>query len=177
MPSQPRGDASVTTLEPITDHETLREYDGVPYHEESDVVDAEIVDFQADAPDLAAVGVTNDDRQVLLRRLTETCSWKLPVASVAPDEDYAAAIRDQIPETIGLTVALETVAGVWDLHVRTEDGEQTASRAFVVFGGTSLDGYDLDAATPEGDGVEDAGWFDALPEDADRVPGTDLFFD
>lgn len=36
---------------------------------------------------------------------------------------------------------------------------------------------DLDAATPTGDPVEEAGWFDELPEGASEVPGTDLFLE
>ncbi len=177
MTPQPHNDASVTALEPITDHDSLRDHDGVPYHEKTDVVEAEIVEFQADAPDLAAVGITNEDGDTLLRRLTDTCSWKLPVAAVAADEDYVATIRDHIAETLGLAVDIERVAGVWDIHLRTDDGEMSGSRAFVVFEAFPTAGDDLDAATPEGEGVEAADWFDELPEEADVVPGTDLFVD
>ena len=31
----------------------------------------------------------------------------------------------------------------------------------------------FDAATPTGEPVEEAGWFDDLPEGADAIPGTE----
>lgn len=177
MTANAHGDAPPTALAPLTDVDALRDRDDVAFHETVDTVPVEVVDQMADLPDLASVGITNDGGEVLLRRLTETCSWKIPSASVAPDADFVAAIRDQISETIGLTVAIESVVGVWDITVQTEDGERTASRAFVVFEAAVTDGdYDLDDATPAGDPVEEATWFDALPDGAEEVPGTDLFF-
>ena len=177
MTANTHSDAS-ETLAPITDADALRNREDVSVHENVDTVPGEVVDQLAEMPDLASVGITNDDGQVLLRRLTETCSWKVPTASVAPDEDFAAAIRVQVLETIGLTVELPSVAGVWDITVQAADGERTASRTFVVFEGTVTDDdYDLDDATPAGDPVVAADWFDALPEGADEVPGTDLFVD
>jgi hypothetical protein len=150
----------------------------VPVHEPVDTVPDAVVDQMAALPDLASVGITNDDGEVLLRRLTETCSWKIPTASVASDEDFVAAIDDQIPATIGLAVDIESVRGVWDVTVQTEDNSASAARTFVVFEGASPTGeFDLAGATPTGDAVEEAAWFETLPDDADEVPGTALFFD
>jgi hypothetical protein len=177
MTANTHSDAS-ESLRPIHDSDALRDHDEIPYHETVDTVPEEVVDQMDGLPDLAAVGVTNEAGDVLLRRLTETCSWKLPAASVAPDEDFAAAIRTQILATIGLSVDLTGVAGVWEVTVESEDGDRSASRTFVVFEGRVTDGvYDLDAVTPTGDDpVEDVDWFEELPGDADELPGTDLFF-
>lgn len=176
--NDPDTSPSETVVEPIVDHETLRGRDDVAYHDETDVVDAETVEWMADAADLAAVGVTNDDGELLLRRQTDTCSWKVPVATVGTDEDFAAAISTHVRESIGFDLELDAVEGVWDISVRTEDGEQTASRAFVTFSARPISGgYDLDAVTPTGDAVEEAGWFETLPEDASEIPGTGLFVD
>jgi hypothetical protein len=177
MTANSPSDAS-ETLAPVTDADALRDREDVPVHENVDTVPEEVVDQMGDLPDLASVGITNDDGEVLLRRLTETCSWKIPMASVAPDEDFAAAIRVQVLSTIGLSVELASVAGVWEITVQSADGERTAARTFVVFEGrVTDDDYDLDAATPAGDPVEAADWFDDLPEGADDVPGTDQFVD
>jgi hypothetical protein len=165
---------SRTSVEQLTDHERLRDDPEVPFHEERDVVDASVLDEFASLPDLAGVGIENADGEALLRRATETCSWKLPVAQVAPEEDFAARITDHVRETLGFDVYLDGIAGVWDIRLRTEDDQRTASRAFVIFSG-STESDDLDAATPTGDPVEEAGWFDELPEGASEVPGTDLF--
>lgn len=171
-------DPASTGIDSVADYESLRDRADVPYHEESDVVDGETVAAIADLPDLAAVGVTNRDGDLLFRRLTDTCSWKIPVATVGPDDDFARSIVEHVEETIGFTLELESVAGVWDIGVRTGDGEQTASRGFVTFGAAPVSGeYDMDAATAAGEFVEEAGWFDERPTDADEIPGTDLFLD
>lgn len=68
------------------------------------------------------------------------------------------------------------VAGVWDVTVRTEDGTQSASRAFVTSGATPSSGvYDLDAVTPAGEPAVAADWFEALPDNSQAIPGTEEF--
>jgi len=174
--SDPETDPDDSTTGPIVDYESLRDNDDVRYEEERDVVDAQVVDQVADLPDMAGVGITNDDGDLLFRRLTDTCSWKIPVANVDADEDFAAAIREHVRETIGFALELDGVASVWEITVETEDGERSASRAFVVFGGSPASReYDLSGVTPEGEPVEDADWFDDLPDDGDEIPGTELF--
>jgi len=165
-------------VESLVDYERLRESDAVPYHEQRDVVDPAVVADLADLPDMAGVGITNDDGDLLFRRLTDTCSWKIPVANVGPDEDFAGAIREHVRETIGFEIELDGVVNVLDITVETDESERTASRAFVVFAGTPVGGnYDLAAATPEGDAVEDADWFADTPSEADEIPGTEQFLD
>lgn len=179
MTDQHTGERSPPSVtEPLVDLESLRDRDDIPFHEERDIVDEEIVDQVADLADLAGVGITNDEGELLFRRLTGTCSWKIPVAAVRPGEDFATAIREQVRERIGFALELEAVEGVWDVRVETEDGEHTASRAFVTFSASPVsDSYDLAAVTPEGESVEEAGWFEDLPDGADEIPGTALFLD
>lgn len=179
MTSHPSADESAPPgIESVVDYGSLRDRDDVPYHDETDVVDRETVEAVDDLPDLAAAGITNPDGELLLRRLTDSCSWKIPVETVGPGEDFAAAIAAHVEATVGFAVELDAIVGVWDIGVRTDDGEQSAARGFVTFRASPVsDDYDLDAATPGGDPVEEAGWFDALPEDADVIPGTELFLD
>ncbi|WP_323173771.1 hypothetical protein [Natrialba sp. PRR66] len=179
MPSHHTGDESPPTAAgPVIDYESLRNHDDVPFHERTNVVDEELVEQVTALADLAGAGITNPDGDLLFRRLTDTCAWKIPVATVAPEEDFAAAITTHIRETIGFTVTLDAIEGVWDIRLRTEDGTKTASRGFVIFSASPVSGsYDLEAATPEGDPVEDAGWFDDLPAEADEIPGTERFLD
>lgn len=166
----------VGTLEPLTDLDRLRDREDVPFHREEDTVPGAVVGDVADLPDLASVGVTNGRGELLLRRLTDTCSWKLPTASVAPGEDFVAAAREHVPETLGFRVDL-ALAGVWEVDLTAAEGDRTATRAFVVFEGSPADGaYDIDTAAAT-DPVEEAGWFAELPEDADELPGTGRFLD
>jgi hypothetical protein len=160
----------------VVDHESLRNHDEIPFHEDRDVVEEDLVEKLAEMDDLAAVGVTNPDGDLLCRRMTDTCSWKIPVEAVDAEDDFAEAIVTHVEETIGFSLELDDVAGVWDSQVETEDGTKSASRAFVTFSASPASGdYDLDAATPTGEPVEDADWFAELPENASKIPGTDLF--
>lgn len=169
MPPHPT--VHVGDVAPLTDPASLRGT-GI-FHEETDTAPAEAVDSLADLADVAAVGIEHDG-EVLLRRLTETCAWKLPVATVADGEDYVRAIREQVQGALG-PVEVRTVEGVWRVRVRAADADRTAARTFVVFRGTLAEHVDPGAIPVPADGVHDAGWFDALPEDAETVPGTDRF--
>ncbi|ACV48615.1 MULTISPECIES: hypothetical protein [Halomicrobium] len=156
-------------IEPIVDYERLSADDPVPYHEQRDVVDRAVVDRMRDLPDLACVGITNPAGELLLRQQTDTCSWKIPVESVTPDEAFTTAIVDHVRATI---------EGVWQVTVETDGGERTATRGFVTFGGVPMSGaYDLTAVEPAGEPVHAVEWFDELPADADVIPGTDVFLD
>lgn len=168
-------EAAAQTVESFSDPESLREREDVPFHEERDVVDEETIDVLQDLDDLAPVGVTNDDGEILVTRITETCAWKIPSSAVSPDEDFPTATREWVQQNTGLSISLDGIEGVWHFDLRTEDEERTASRYFVVFSATPLGDESLDARPA--DGAEEAGWFEELPEGAERVPGTDLFLD
>lgn len=173
MPTQHHS-VPVEEVAPLTDPETLR--DQVEHvHEITDTVPASVVEEVAALDDMAAVGVTTDDG-VLLRRLTDTCAWKLPVATVGDGEDYVAAIREQVRSALG-PVELDAAVGLWQFVLTAEAGGETTSRTFVVFAGTL--GADTDPGTlPAPDaGAHDVGWFSTLPENGDEIPGTTLFLD
>lgn len=158
----------------VTDPETLRDREDVPFHEDTDVVDAETVETVAGLDDMAPVGVTNGAGRALVLRVTDTCSWKIPTSAVAPGEEFATAAREWVAANTGLAVDLDGPRAVWHLQVREDGGDRTASRYFVVYG-ASVDGDPEVPATGAPDPAAEAGWFEALPEGASAVPGTDYF--
>lgn len=164
-----------STADAVTDPETLRTNPDVPFHDETQVVDQETVEVVADLDDMAPVGVTRDDGAVLVLRIDEDCSPKIPSPEVGPDEAFGPAAENWVETQAGLPIDLEEVAGVWHVEVRTEDGDASASRYFVVYRASPAteDGADL----PDGAPAEAASWYHDLPADAERPPGTDLFFD
>ncbi|WP_135302609.1 NUDIX domain-containing protein [Haloarcula amylovorans] len=177
MTASPTDERSVP--DHITDPESLR--NDVPFHEESDVVDEEVIDQLDDLDDMAPVGVTNDDGEALVMRVTDDCRWKIPSSAVAPGEDYAEAARQWVETNTGLDVELDGVAGVWRYEVQSAGGDRTATRTFVVFGASPASGdgggeLPTDDVDPAAAAAE-AGWFRELPEGAEAVPGTDLFFE
>jgi len=174
----PDTDLADDVTDSLVDYEHLRERNDVRYQERRDVVDPAVVDDVAALPDMAGVGITNDDGELLFRRLTDTCEWKIPVVNVDPGEDFAVAISDHVRETIGFEIELAAVETVREITLESEDGERTASRAFVTFSGAPVSGeYDLAAATPTGEAAEDAGWFADIPPGADEILGTEAFLD
>jgi ADP-ribose pyrophosphatase YjhB (NUDIX family) len=161
----------------VTDPEALRDHQDVPFHEESDVVDTETVEAVAEADDMAPVGVTNAAGEVLVMRVTDTCSWKIPTTAVGPDEDFDAAAREWVRRNTGLDIDLDGPLAVWRLRLRAEEvsaGGQAASRYFVVYGVDLNDVPELPTADAP-DPAAETRWVTDLPEGASEVPGTDLF--
>lgn len=181
MTHQHPADDDGGSIGPISDHESLRDREDVPFHEVTEVVDGETVETVAALDDMAPVGVVNEAGEVLVMRVTEDCAWKIPLAAVEPDADYAARARQWVADQAGLEISVDGIAGVWCFTVRDEDGGGEATRNFVVFGATHAPG-DPSASDTSSDDFADgsateAGWFDQLPADAEAVPGTDLFFE
>lgn len=179
MTTQPSGEASATTaVESITDPESLRGRDDVEFHEDTDVVDGETFDTVEDLDNVAVVGVTNADGEVLLRKLTEDCSRKLPILPVDSGEDYAEVARRAVEENTGLPIELDALEAAWYFEARLEDEERAATRYFVVFSASpATDGTGVEADIPEERDAAAVDWFDEVPDDAVEVPGTRLFFD
>ncbi|WP_265111356.1 NUDIX hydrolase [Halosolutus halophilus] len=178
--NQPDATSDSTTVEPIVDPASLRDRDDVPFHEDTDTVDRAALDELAALEDLVVVGVTNERGAALLRKLTPDCAWKLPLVHVEPGDAYDDAARRAVETVVGLDVELDAIEGVWRFEARLEGGERTATRHFVVFSATPANGTDVaDLATSDSgeDVPADVGWFDELPDDAERAPGTELFFD
>ncbi|MBX0323028.1 NUDIX domain-containing protein [Halomicroarcula sp. F13] len=156
---------------PIYDPESLRDSDDVPFHEDTETVDETTLDRLEAMDDMAPVGVTDEDDETLVMQVTETCDWKIPAASVGPDDDFAATARRWVETNAGVAVELTAVEGVWRFEARSADSDRTAERYFVVFAASPAESRNAD-----GEAV-DIGWFTDLPADAVAVPGTDLFFD
>lgn len=176
----PTGSRGRSAVESITNLESLCRRDDVPVHEERDVVDEATFDAVASLEDVAVVGVTNEDGEVLLRKLTDDCDWKLPLGVVSPGEDYAEVAREAVETVVEFRVTLDGIEGVWCYELRLENGERTTSRRFVVFSASPADG-ETDAAlapiAPESEGPAGVDWFDELPDGAAQAPGTRSFFD
>lgn len=155
----------------FTDPETLRERDDVEVHRDAEVVDRETFEVVDDLDHVAVVGVTNDDDEVLLMRVTDDCDLKLPTPSVAPGEDYAEAAREWVAEQAGLRIELDALEAAWRYEARHADEDRATERYFVVYGASPAS--DGEVGTGE---AEAAGWYDDLPDGATPAPGTDLFF-
>lgn len=161
-----------TDTPPLTDPETLRDRDDVPFHEQTDEVDAGTVDTVAELDDMAPVGVTDGDGQVLVARITDTCRWKIPSAAVADDVAFAAAAREWVHQNTGLALDLGDPEAVWQLRVT--DGDRSASRYFVVYG-AAVDGSPEIPTADAPDPAAETRWVRSLPEGGSEVPGTGLF--
>lgn len=164
-------------IESITDPETLRDHEDVPFHEDSDVVDEETFQTVAELDDMAPTGVRNADGEVLVMRVTETCRWKIPSSSVADGAAFAPAASEWIARNTGLDISFDGIEAVWHYEATLEGSDRTASRYFVVFGATPAR---PDASVPTDDAdpetvAHEVGWFDELPEGGAAAPGTDLF--
>lgn len=164
----------VSEVTPLTDSETLADR-AVDFGRETNDVPVEVVERVAALDDMAAVGVECDGK-LLLRRLTETCSWKFPVATVGDGEDYAAALREQVQAAVD-PIELERVVTVREITVRHEESDRAASRTFVSFTGRLNPGTEAAELPGPEDGAHEVGWFDKLPDEADELPGTAVFFD
>jgi 8-oxo-dGTP pyrophosphatase MutT (NUDIX family) len=180
MTAQSSRDTSENTIGSITDPESFRNRDDVPFHEDRDVIDGETFEMLNDLGDMAPVGVTNNEGEVLLMKVNEDCTRKIPSASVAPDEDFVQSAQEWVEEQAGLTIAFDALEGVWYFEGQLENEEQTATRYFVVFSASPVaDGSgddELAGDIPEKHNAADVGWFDELPDDAAEVPGTQVFF-
>ncbi|WP_284008457.1 hypothetical protein [Haloarcula pelagica] len=165
-------------IDSITDPDTLLDSGDVSVTEDTAVVDEETVEFVADAPDMAPVGVTTGG-ETLVMRVTEDCSWKLPSSNVAPEASFAESAREWVRTNTGLDISIESVAGCWRHRLSSRETDRTATRHFVVLAASpSVDGQA--PAVPVDDGPDraaEAGWFERLPDDGARVPGTGLFLD
>lgn len=162
----------------MKDYTSLRNKDGISYEEQTDEVPEDVVDQVEDLADLAGVGITNPGGEVLFRRLTDTCSWKIPVETVADEADFKSSIISHTEETLGVPIEVGEIKGVFDIQLRTKGGEKNASRGFVIFSGSiTTENYDLNDIASGSNTVEEAGWFNEIPSDADHVPGTELFLD
>jgi len=166
----------VSVPDSMSDPESLRGSDGVRFETDTDVVDAELFEEIVELADLACVGLTNERGEVLLRKLTPDCSWKLPCQGVAPEEDFVAAAEETLAEQVGPDATLEAVTSCWVFTARVEDGERSTTRRFAVFQAVPAAETPSDV-DPGGEAVADAGWFREPPSDEGGLPGSGWFFE
>lgn len=110
-PEPPRKPIETSGIETITDPSSLRERDDVQFHEDIETVDEETLETVAELDDMVVVGVTNADDEVLMRRWTADCSWKLPVQDLDECEDYTEAARRAVEVDLGLPITFEGSKG------------------------------------------------------------------
>lgn len=168
---------NASPVEPLTDPESLREQPDVPFHEDTDVVDEETFETITDLDDMAPVGVTNDDGEVLVLRITETCRRKIPSAAVADGESFPTVAREWVEQHTGMTVELDGIEGVWVYEATLEGTDRTASRYFVVYSAHPVGETATEADANSEDLAAAIEWHTELPEEAAAVPGSALFFD
>jgi len=181
---------SATTVESITDPESLRDRDDVRFTEETAVLDRETYESvrgQSEVGDGAAlVGITNDDGEVLLK---DTCTgWLPPGGNVAPDGDWAAVARQQAESWTGVAVELDAIERVRRIDRRLEgaDPSETPALPFhvvyfraspaageAVAGDSAPDGSDDSASGESDDSASDDG--DGPDENDEDAPEVQWF--
>jgi hypothetical protein len=175
---------SATTVESITDPESLRDRDDVRFTEETAVLDREMYESvrgQSETDDGAAlVGVTNDDGEVLLKN---TCTgWLAPGANVAPGDDWTTAARREAESWLAVAVELDAVEHVRRIDHRVE-GEDTQDRVddpfYLVFFRASLAPGETAPVDSGDEDAPDVAWFDEVPAgvDEDLEEDVAVFFD
>lgn len=163
-------DPSTAPIDSVPSVDHLRDHRTVDVHVDREVVDTDRFETVQELPDMAPVGVVADDGTVLFTRIRADCDRKLPTPNVQPGDDYAAIARDWVRRQAGLEIELTAVEGIWRYEAEHPERDEVARRSFVVFRATVSD------TAPEAGEAHDAGWYDAVPDDAVRVPGTDRFF-
>lgn len=180
-PNSSRESTESSQISPITDPLSLRERDNIQFQKDTETVDEDTLNMVDRLEDMVVVGVTNAEGEVLMRRWTESCSWKLPIQELKPDEDYTEAAKRAVEEDIGLPIELDNVAGVWHYEASLQNREHVATRSFVVFSASpakSNKEQTRDALDTSGDDQPAAvGWFTELPTEEEQAPGTGIFIE
>ncbi|WP_276271595.1 hypothetical protein [Haloarcula litorea] len=168
---------TASSLAQFTDPDEFRE-NGVPFHVRADTVPESVVDEVDGMDDLAPTGVVAPDGTVLATRVEDDCALKIPCAAVGADDAYGVAAREWVEGLTGLDVGLDGVEGVWTIELTSEESDRTATRHFVVCRASPVDADRRPPVPDQSVPAEDrpaAGWYESLPDDAERPPGTDLF--
>lgn len=165
------------TPDPFADPETLRGRDGVEFTERTVTVDPD--EFDEGRDDLAGVagwavvGVPSDAGSVLLMDDGDH-GWTLPARSVGAGDDWLARGREAVEGLTGEAVTLEGVARVRRLDYREEGGDGRVTVHHVVMRAAPVTGEPVAAESSVGcEDVEDAGWFEALPEGVEGAVADD----
>lgn len=151
-----------SSLDTLTDPESLREYDAVDVRDATHEVDpAEFADT-ADLDSHVVVGVA-DDRGVLLQNDGHH-GWTLPAFPVAVGEDWLATARSEFEALTGAPITVEGVERLRAREYRVPDTDDSRTIYNVVVRATPTDALPDDLESR----VEETGlqWFDAAPADA-----------
>jgi nucleolar protein 56 len=162
----------LTSLDP----ETLLGREDVPVREDPEVVEHQHhFDLYEPIEGMAAVGVTNDDGEVLLLVDDDEGIALLPHGPVEPGEDWAAAATRVVEEQTGVAVEIDGPELVKRKYFSPEGDDDRQTTAFQVFLRASpIDGETATASSEDGgDGNWDVSWFDEVPVDADEADETE----
>lgn len=180
-----------STVESLTDPETLRDREGVAFREEETVLDpAEYEDVRERVENVAGlvlVGVTDDERRTLLvNRDGCTRGWMLPGGVVSPDENWVAAGRRAVERLTGVAVEIHGPAEARRTVYRPAEGtpqgratpqgdDDRCVTHDVVWHGSPAGDATLPDAPVSVDGDEwDVEWFHDLPHDVDAADEADV---
>ncbi|MGA9402085.1 NUDIX hydrolase [Haladaptatus sp.] len=155
--------------------ERLLEADGVRFETELRAVDADelgVVESRSRLRGGVAVAVTNDAGKLLLVRNGWMDGYGFPGGGVEPDEEWEDAAVREVEEKTGIEIELGrswlVPQGEYEHEGERYDGEYT-----VFYHATAADdGTVGDELGIEGETIEDAAWFDAMPDEAfqpDRI--------
>lgn len=175
-------DEGASTIEPLTDPETLRGREDVEFREKASVEHQHHFDLYGPIDGMAVVGTTNDTGEVLLLVNRNAGQAMLPYGRVEFGADYATVGQQSIEELTGVAVGINGVTRVRRKRYRPEDGGTESAPGS---GDRETTGYDVVfRASPVGDRAVmddsdigdrnddwEVGWFDAVPVDTDTVNG------
>lgn len=169
----PSAGESSSVLDSLTDPESLRDRDDVPFVAETSVHD-DADHCSVGIEGRAVVGVTDADGRLLLAIHEDASVAMLPHGPVESGDDWTAVGRRAVEEMTGVAVEIDEPELVrdFDHFVEGDDERHTTSynvvfRASPVAGGSGAD----DPGVPENDDW-DAAWFDEFPEDLSDVGGS-----
>lgn len=151
--------------EVLTDPESLRNRDDVPFTEETRAIGTDEFERRADWAGVAVIGVLDD--ALLLVEVGDGHGWMLPNGPVEPGDDFAAVAARVAEATTGVAATATGVERVHRKTYRTDDGRETTGH-HVVFRGRPTAGTDIgdDPGLP-GQPVETVAWRTEPPADAD----------
>lgn len=173
---------AASTVDELTDPESLRDRDDVRYRERTVVHDEEHLELNEPIDGWVMVGVANEEGEFMLTHNACNDVWLLPHARVDPGEDYAAVARREVEAVAGVDAAVRGVDHVRRSEFRLEGDEERRTVAHDVVVRASIA---ADEVIPDGHEVDrpyasDLGWFEETPENVpEDDPGEDvrLFLD
>ena len=153
-------------MDTLLDPSALREREDVEFQTERTVRDEDGFEYFSSVAGLAAVGITNEEGEVLL--MNSPHGWRLPYGPVDTNEDWATAARRIGAELTGVTVDVAGVERVAEIENRLEgDNDRETLTYDVIVRIVPVTGEPISSDPGFGPWDElELGWFDAVPDDA-----------